>query len=116
MAVFPPIAASPQGPSTITAPVQPVDVEAWTEQVAEPTHAVSITSPNGLRGTPVSLAIDLDQEGKAKSAEDADKTYRPRRKLLRRDSLDRREALLKGKEGSRRRIRWENGPYHQRRR
>lgn len=31
------------------------------------------------------------------------------RELVRRDSLKRREALLKGKEGSRRRQRWENG-------
>ena len=28
---------------------------------------------------------------------------------MRRDSMDRREALLKGKEGSRQRRRWENG-------
>ena len=36
-------------------------------------------------------------------------TYVPRRELGRRDSLKRRDALLKGKEGSRRRQRWENG-------
>lgn len=30
----------------------------------------------------------------------------------RRDSLKRREALLRGKEGSRRRQRWENGTWH----
>lgn len=33
----------------------------------------------------------------------------PDRKLARRDSIDRREAMLKGKEGSRQRRRWENG-------
>ena len=33
----------------------------------------------------------------------------PRRTIVRRDSLERREALLKGKEGSRQRRRWENG-------
>lgn len=32
-----------------------------------------------------------------------------RREPLRRDSLKRREALIKGKDGSRRRQRWENG-------
>lgn len=32
-----------------------------------------------------------------------------RKPIFRRDSLKRREALLKGKEGSRRRQRWENG-------
>ena len=36
-------------------------------------------------------------------------TTHPVRKLVRRDSLERREALLKGKEGSRQRRRWENG-------
>lgn len=35
-----------------------------------------------------------------------------RREPLRRDSLKRREALLKGKDGSRRRQRWENGMHH----
>ena len=36
----------------------------------------------------------------------------PRHNIIRRrDSLDRREALLKGKEGSRQRRRWENGEY-----
>ncbi|KAL9104786.1 MAG: hypothetical protein Q9187_008861, partial [Circinaria calcarea] len=38
-------------------------------------------------------------------------TYLPRQEPLRRDSLKRREALLKGKEGSRRRQRWENGRF-----
>lgn len=38
----------------------------------------------------------------------ATKAVYPERKLVRRDSLDRREALLKGKEGSRQRRRWEN--------
>ena len=32
-----------------------------------------------------------------------------RRTIIRRDSLERREAFLRGKEGSRQRRRWENG-------
>jgi hypothetical protein len=32
-----------------------------------------------------------------------------RRESVRKDSMKRREALLKGKDGSRRRQRWENG-------
>ena len=39
---------------------------------------------------------------------DSRHTYQ-RHSRVRRDSLNRREALLKGKEGSRRRQRWENG-------
>jgi hypothetical protein len=41
----------------------------------------------------------------------SDTSSYPTRKLVRRDSLDRREALLKGKEGSRQRRRWENGMF-----
>ena len=116
MAVHPNILAPPQGTNPNSAPAQPVDVQAWTEQATQSLNAVSISSPGSVRGTSVSLAIDLDEraERKAASGEDAPDTYRPRRKLLRRDSLERREALLKGKEGSRRRKRWENGSYHHR--
>lgn len=50
-------------------------------------------------------AVDIESE--------AEEEERPRRvsgrQILRRDSLKRREALLKGKEGSRRRQKWENG-------
>ena len=56
-------------------------------------------SPKLIRGTSVRLSVPLDSKP----------TSAPPRKLVRRDSLDRREALLKGKEGSRQRRRWENG-------
>jgi CHASE1-domain containing sensor protein len=39
------------------------------------------------------------------------RTNYPRNEPMRPDSLKRREALLKGKEGSRQRRRWENGRY-----
>lgn len=83
-----------------------IDVEKWTEQTTQSLNNLSIAASAGVRGTSVSLAIDLDEQKEAKAAA---ATYRPKRKLLRRDSLDRREALLRGKEGSRRRTRWENG-------
>lgn len=114
MAVYPRINAdAPSNHSTAT-PAQPIDVEAWTEQATKSLNALTIVS-RGARGTSVSLAIDLDDYlGKKQEAEAEDTTrvYRPRREPLRRDSLKRREALLKGKEGSRRRTRWENGSYH----
>ena len=115
MAVLPKVTASAQGSDLSTTSAQPIDVEAWTEQAAEALKAVALTSPGGGRGNPLSLAIDLDQgpDRKADVAnEGAGAEYRPRREPLRRDSLKRREALLKGKEGSRRRTRWENGSYH----
>ncbi len=98
-------------PTESAAQVQPISIEAWTEQATQSLAALSLTSPgDGARGASVALAIDIDEQ---KSAEEPRKDgYRPRREPLRRDSLKRREALLKGKEGSRRRRQWENGSYH----
>ena len=58
-------------------------------------------APEPVRGTSVRLSVPLDNK----------QTVTTTRKILRRDSLDRREALLKGKEGSRQRRRWENGEF-----
>ena len=88
-----------------------IDVEKWTEEAAQSLNTLSIASPTGVRGTSVSLAIDLDEQKELKNSVAKAEVNRPKRKLLRRDSLDRREALLRGKEGSRRRTRWENGLY-----
>lgn len=117
MAIHPNLEAS----GLTSAPsAQPIDIEAWTEQATEALHAIAISSPGGVRGTSVTLAIPLDEHPASKQTDalaasqrvgDAFPVYRPRREPLRRDSLKRREALLKGKEGSRRRQRWENGSY-----
>ncbi|PYH47232.1 uncharacterized protein BP01DRAFT_336818 [Aspergillus saccharolyticus JOP 1030-1] len=88
--------------------------------------SVSQSTPTrtSLRGATVSLSIPLDDPvPKTESAsaarakllgqtanevqQVASVSFR-RREPLRRDSLKRREALLKGKDGSRRRQRWEN--------
>jgi len=132
------MAIYPTAPSAASAEPTPVDIEAWTEQAAQALSAVTISgaittttttaaaaAPTPLiRGTAVTLDIPLDdhhnhtvQPGASApgtndtSAGQAARTgYVRRREPLRRDSLKRREALLKGKEGSRRRQRWENGP------
>jgi len=61
---------------------------------------------------PVAFAIPLDDHATearpAPSAAAKEGGLYRRKELVRRDSLKRREALLKGKEGSRRRQRWEN--------
>jgi len=100
------------------------DIDVWTESTIESlsTLAISaaITSPRGPRGTAVTLDIPLDIEQPTKQEQkDADPAltagataragYVRKRDLSRRDSLKSREALLKGKEGSRRRQKWENG-------
>ncbi|PYH97442.1 hypothetical protein BO71DRAFT_396133 [Aspergillus ellipticus CBS 707.79] len=83
----------------------------------------STPTRTGLRGATVSLSIPLDDPAPAAEGASVSKlkllgqpaketkvtsvSFR-RREPIRRDSLKRREALLKGKDGSRRRQRWEN--------
>ena len=114
MAIFPQVSSREQDSTA----AQPVDVEAWTEQATESLSAISISASQTVRGTTASLAIPLDEQHARKHrdaagheiADDQDApSSRVRREPLRRDSLKRRDALLKGKEGSRQRRRWENG-------
>lgn len=97
---------------------QPIDIEAWTEQATAAMGSVAISAPGEVVGaTTVTLAIPLDDDALASggpvqpvgaSAAKEGGLYK-RKAPLRRDSMNRREALLKGKEGSRQRRRWENG-------
>lgn len=98
---------------------QPIDIQAWTEQATAALGPVTIAAPGEVAGaTTVTLAIPLDdhdvttggpvQPVGASAAAQAGGLYK-RKAPLRRDSMNRREALLKGKEGSRQRRRWENG-------
>ena len=83
--------------------------------IAEVTSAMENTTiepktpERAARGTSVKLSVPIDESTSKVSAHGTTTTTYPSRKLARRDSLDRREALLKGKEGSRQRRRWENG-------
>jgi hypothetical protein len=98
---------------------QPIDIEAWTQQATAAMSSVTISAPGEVVGaTAVTLAIPLDDHdiatggavqpvGAAAVAKEGG-LYK-RKAPLRRDSMNRREALLKGKEGSRQRRRWENG-------
>ncbi|KAH5095916.1 hypothetical protein HBI81_109880 [Parastagonospora nodorum] len=104
-------------PQQAAAP-QPIDIEAWTEQATAALGSVAISAPGEVVGaTTVTLAIPLDDDalatggpvqpvGAAAAAKEGG-LYK-RKAPLRRDSMNRREALLKGKEGSRQRRRWEN--------
>jgi hypothetical protein len=105
-------------PQQAAAP-QPIDIEAWTQQATAAMSSVAISAPGEVVGaTTVTLAIPLDDHviatggavqpvGAAAVAKEGG-LYK-RKEPLRRDSMNRREALLKGKEGSRQRRRWENG-------
>ena len=92
-------------------------VEAWAvSQTADLLSATAISAPGSprlVRGTSVKIDIPLDEsaiqnEDAARKKVDPVHTVYKRREPIRRDSLKRREALLKGKEGSRQRRRWEN--------
>ena len=123
MAIYPKPNPAPQRRLTAE---EAVNIEAWTEHAAEALQSLSLSSPQVLRGTSASLAIPLDgtaitqvpknEEGTGANSPAAPSPMasRPspgyrRREPIRRDSQKRRDALLKGKEGSRRRHRWENG-------
>lgn len=120
----------PQASQGSLSPQQTLAISAWTEQAATSLQDLSLSestpdaapqSPtpvrSSLRGATTTLAIPLDDEPptpspRVKIASEESRaptvSFR-RREPLRRDGLKSREALLKGKDGSRRRQRWENG-------
>lgn len=88
------------------------------ESVTQSDVAMS-TSPQATTTKPAPLSPEQSSATLARQQSvrlsvplDARATVTTTRKLLRRDSLERREALLKGKEGSRQRRRWENGKFY----
>lgn len=124
----------PQASQGSLSPQQTMAISSWTEQASaslenlslsdsRPASGVPEMTPTrtGLRGATVSLSIPLDDEPPVSPSPQA-KVANPtaetrsiptisfrRRESVRKDSMKRREALLKGKDGSRRRQRWENG-------
>jgi hypothetical protein len=103
MAIYSSVPPPAQQPTTTSA----IDIEAWTVSALQ-----SLSVSPSARGTGVTLSIPLDSSHEREDATGAPArpAFKPRKDpLLRRDSQRRREALLKGKEGSRRRQRWENG-------
>lgn len=90
-----------------------IDIEAWTIHALQ---SLSVSPDSrGIGGQP--LAIPLDEHSRPRGVtialneeQVAGVGVGPARRMpLRRDSLKRREALLKGKEGSRQRRRWDMG-------
>ncbi|KAK0620180.1 R3H-associated N-terminal domain-containing protein [Immersiella caudata] len=88
-----------------------VDVEAWTTEAL-----ASLSISPAARGTGAALSIALDNEhaprmklrNVAFDGPSGAGIIPPRRPPSRRDSMKKRDELLKGKEGSRQRRRWEN--------
>jgi hypothetical protein len=94
-----------------------VHIEAWADEAVQAVTTLRLRTPTpdatpSIRGTTMKLEIPLDacaSDGQAGGTRRG--TYMPRRPLSRRDSMKRRDALLMGKEGSRRRQRWENSQF-----
>lgn len=80
-----------------------VPAESLVSKMEEATPPQPTTPERTVTDHPIRLSMPLDASSKRVIP-----VY-PDRKLARRDSIDRREAMLKGKEGSRQRRRWENG-------
>jgi R3H-associated N-terminal domain len=96
------------------APAAPTDLRTIAHEQSKPPERVM-----PVRGTSVRLSVPLDSTPIRPGISDAipsavSQTHKisGRHTLIRRDSIERREALLKGKEGSRQRRRWENGIFH----
>ncbi|KAF2475656.1 uncharacterized protein BDR25DRAFT_300677 [Lindgomyces ingoldianus] len=114
MAIHPALSGALQSSQPASNP-QPIDIEVWTEQATAALSSVTISSPGEVQGATVSLQIPLDERPAPRptsvttaTKEGVSSSYYRRKEPVRRDSLKRREALLRGKEGSRRRQRWEN--------
>lgn len=96
-----------------------VRIEAWADEAVQAITTLRLRTPPPpppppdatppIRGTTMKLEIPLDgRVGDGQAGDTRRSTYLPQRPLSRRDSMKRRDALLMGKEGSRRRQRWEN--------
>lgn len=115
-------APPPHSAQTPTTP-SGIDIDAWTISALQ---SLSVSPIARGTGTPLSIPIDETILPTARNAAATTTTSKtgdaravkfngeesvlpPRRPPSRRDSMARREAALKGKEGSRQRRRWENG-------
>jgi len=134
MAIHPSLQPHIPNQSSLT-PQQALTISAWTEQATTALQNLDISalasnptvsaSDQTVQGASVSLTIPLDEPPQKRDSITAPRARvvgnglgvrvqsnlssdATRREISRRDSLKRREALLKGKEGSRRRQRWEN--------
>lgn len=133
MAIHPQLHPQSSQQNNLT-PQQAHAISTWTEQATESLESLNISENATASGTvnvaprqasvPLLIPIDDQHHPNASSARvrpaagaarvETQRIIPPaygRRDSLHRDSLKRREALLKGKEGSRRRQRWENGSY-----
>lgn len=111
MAIYPPPGAKKSAISNRSYQ-QSLNIEVWAEETTRAVGALSLNPPIRTRLSPEALTIPLEESEASRQESDISARLPPR-EPVRRDSLKRREALLKGNEGSRRRQRWENGSYRE---
>ncbi|KAK7427477.1 hypothetical protein QQZ08_006083 [Neonectria magnoliae] len=101
----PPIAQAPSTPVSNNA----IDIDAWTVSALQ---SLSVSPLARGTGSPLSIPIDNEVKVKIKESNVArivdGRPAPPPRPLSRRDSQRKRDMVLKGKEGTRQRRRWEN--------
>lgn len=96
-----PIISAPEATASAAAP-SPVEI---TERMQNVSIAPA-TPPRSAAAPTARFSVPVDATVRATFS--ASSAYTDR-KVVRRDSIERREAFLRGKEGSRQRRRWENG-------
>jgi hypothetical protein len=91
------------------AAIATVDIEAWTVHALQ---SLDIASAATFTGHDLSIPLD-EAHGRSPALAAAvaarKAAYIEKKAVNQRDSMKRRNELLRGKEGSRRRQRWENG-------
>ncbi|EXJ91208.1 hypothetical protein A1O1_04318 [Capronia coronata CBS 617.96] len=92
-------------PIMVAPEAAPLQAGPSTEGITTQMDNVSMDPETPPRPTSVRITVPLDAQSRTPVVTS---TIHAQRKLLRRDSMERRDALLKGKEGSRQRRRWEN--------
>lgn len=136
MAIHPTLRRSQATSGNTLSPQQAMAISTWTEQATASLQNLNVSqSPPArdenasaagpastrqtFRGTSVSLEIPLDDDVRAvehkptpqdKENQKVSVSFR-RRAPVQRSGWNKRDALLKGKDGSRRRQRWENGMF-----
>ncbi|KAI1368605.1 R3H-associated N-terminal domain-containing protein [Xylaria arbuscula] len=108
-------AATPSAHPSLPTNANGLDIESWTISALQ---SLSVSPIARGTGAPLSIPLDDANEKAKKKEKPSVSIYDPRaqssaitpppRPPSRRDSMKRREALLRGNEGSRQRRRWEN--------
>ena len=122
MAIHPELYAQAESQGSLT-PQQSRAISAWTEQTTASLEDLTLSEAGPNASLPLTIPLDdpvperrstprvklVTRSSAPKETPQVPSVSFRRREPLHRDGQRRREALQKGKDGSRRRQRWENG-------